>query len=289
MQIIKSEWPKAVIFLLAFFAIAFFSFYYGASGGSGPKPGIAPEMKPEDDYDQFYMNKLSLLKREGGKMVFSLSADKVFKRKRATKFFVYQNLKEICMSDVRIDVYPDNKRALTKKNTVAIPVDEIGKSIASMGKSTPVEEYLSGSSDLDLDLLSRFLLEKCDLDIHISSGKKLSISAAGAKINIDFQNIIFAGGIKVIDSAGNGISADEAVWSGKKGGLYMPNGYISKNVRYQGKAFFGINRVGELGQSLKVPDIEYSDPLEERENKVYADISAKMPGYAKLMFGMPQK
>jgi hypothetical protein len=50
-----------------------------------------------------------------------------------------------------------------------------------------------------------------------------------------------------------------------------------------------INRAGELGQSLEVPDIDYSEPIEERENKVYADISNNMAGYAKLMFGMPQK
>lgn len=291
MQFIKREWPKVFIFLLlVFFVITYRSYQDKKPEKNVPGSDIALNLKPEDNYDQFYVDKLTIVRREDGKKFFSLSADKVFKRKRISRFFVYQNLKEICISGVKIDIYSYNKNSLTKNNTVVIPVEEIGVSITSMGKpSTPIEEYLAGNSDIDLDLLSRLLLEKLTLNIHISPEKKISINAESAKINIDLQNIVFEGDIKVIDSNGIVMYADEGVWSIKHEGMYLPGGYISRNRHCQGKSFFSINRAGELAQSLKIPYMEYIDPFEEREKVFYAEISKKMPGYARFMFGMPQK
>jgi len=40
-------------------------------------------------------NKISIVKKEDNRILFSLSADMIIHRKRISKIFVYQNLKEI--------------------------------------------------------------------------------------------------------------------------------------------------------------------------------------------------
>jgi len=290
MKFIAREWPKIVIIvLLVFIIIIFFSLNPEKPANNNSKADLALNLKPEGNYDQFYVDNLTIVKREGSNVFYSLTADKVFKRKRITKFFVYQNLKEICISGSRIDIYPYNKKSLTKSSNVLIPVDEIGRSITSMGKpSTPVEDYLAGNADIDLDLLSRLLFEKLILTVHISPQKKISISAARAKVNSDLQNIVFEGGIKVVGSDGTVINTDEAVWSRQYEGMYIPGSYNSGGIMHsRGKSFFSINSEGELVEVPSVPVIAYRDPLEEREKDFYATISKKMPGYARFMFGMP--
>ncbi|MDH4230827.1 MAG: hypothetical protein OEW04_02230 [Nitrospirota bacterium] len=287
MEFIRRELPKVLIVVLLIGIVIFFSRSQEKPANNNPQADLALNLKHENNYDQFYVDKLAIVMREGGKVVFSLSADKIFKRKRISKFFVYQNLKEICISGVKIDIYSYNKKSLTNNN-VLIPVDEIGRSVTSMGKpSTPVEDYLAGNADIDLDLLSRLLFEKLTLAIHTSPKKKMLIEAESAKINIDMENIVFEGDIKVIDSDGVVINTEEVVWSRKHAGIYIPGKYNVGSMFSTGKSFFGINRNGEVLKMLAVPVIEYVDPLEEREKVFYANISKKMPGYARFMFGMP--
>lgn len=50
--------------------------------------------KPEEDYDKLRLDKISVVKRENARVIFNISADKIIHRKRISKLFVYQNLKE---------------------------------------------------------------------------------------------------------------------------------------------------------------------------------------------------
>lgn len=288
------RWFKIIFIVFPLLIIAIFVSFpilNKKSKNDNSRPGMSLRDKPEEYYDNFSVDEVSLLKHQNGRILFSLSADKVIHRKRISKLFVYQNLKEIYISGVKVDIFPYNNESSRHKNIV-LPVDDIGGSFASFGKpSTPIEDYLSGNADTDLDLLTRLLIESLSISIHLPYDKLIYLTAKGARINIDLENIVLEGPVKVIASDGRELNTSEAVWSKKFNGIYLPHGYTLQNGYMGGKAFFVINREGELVKRLKVPEIEYKDILEEREKVFYADLSKKMPAYMRFMFGMgmPQK
>ena len=271
--------------LLAIIILFWFIPHHKKSSGNNQQADIALRLKPGENYDQFYVDKLRVIKRENGNIFLFISADKVYKRKRISKLFVYQNLKEICISGARIDIYAYHGASAKETPTAAIPIDEIGKSIISIAPpSTPVEEYVAGNADSKLDLLSRLLLHKVTLNMYSTPGRKISIEAERATVNPDLLYIVFEGSIKIVDSSGNVMSTEKAVWSKQNRGLYVPGLYISRHIPYKGKAFFIMNKEKGLLKDAKVPDMDFADPLEQMENELYAHISKDLQGYAKFMF-----
>jgi hypothetical protein len=255
--------------------------------GNPSLPDIASLSHPEGYYDNFKVEKISIVKRKDNRLFFSFSADKVLHRKRISKFFVYQNLKEIFLSGVQIDFYRYNMSPLKNKNSL-IPLDDIGSSFTTLGKpSTPMEDYLAGNADIDLDLLSRILLENLSLNVFLSPDKKFSITAKEARINTDLENLVLEGPVMVMDSCGKEVLTSKAVWSEKFNRLYLPDGYTLKSEEHKGSAFFAINSQGELSRVWKCPNIEYVDFIEEREKVLYSYLSKNMPPYLRLIFGLP--
>ena len=274
-----------LLFIIAIFVYS--PVHNKESPGSNLQPDIDIRDKPEGHYDNFRVDKISIMKRQDNRILFSLSADKVIHRKRISKLFVYQNLKEIYMSGIKIDFYPYNNISIRHKN-IAIPVDDIGSIFTSLGKpSTSIEEYLAGNADIDLDLLSRLLLEDLSINIHLPDNKNIVLTAKSTRINIDLENIVLEGHVKVITSDGKELLASQAVWSRKFNGIYLPDGHTLQNEQRKGKAFFAITTKGKFSRVWKCPNIEYVDLLEEREKDLYAHLSKKMPAYARFMFGMP--
>lgn len=242
---------------------------------------ITAKDEPEEWYDKFCVDKISITERKNKNIVFSLSAERIVHRKRISRLFVYQNLKEIFMRGVKIDIYPDN----THDNTHKVPLD-VFSSFRFFGKpSTSMEDYLAGNVDIDFDLLTRLLIKDLSLNIHYLYGQKISINAESAIINADFENIVFEGPVKIILSDGRNLYAYKAVWSKKFSGIYLPNGYTFQNGYHKGKAFFIINTKGKFYKISSVPDIKYTDLIEEKEKVLYAQISKKMPPYLKFIFG----
>ena len=191
------------------------------------------------------------------------------------------------MSGARLDIYPYNIRSINNHKNITIPVNDIGSSFTSLGKpSTPIEEYLAGNADIDLDLLTRLLLENLSINIHLPDNKKIVLAAKIGRINVDLENIVLEGPVKVIASDGKELYASEAVWSKKFNGIYLPGGYTLQNEQHRGKAFFAMNQKGELSRVFRIPEIKYADLIEEKEKVLYANLSKKMPAYARFMFGM---
>src|SRR3989337_3284308 len=77
---------------------------------------------PEEFFDNFKIENISIERRENNRVLFTLSADKVIHRKRISRIFVYQNLKEIFMAGVRIDFYPYDKTQTDKYKNIAVPL-----------------------------------------------------------------------------------------------------------------------------------------------------------------------
>ena len=97
MQYFKNRWTKiiSIAFPLLLIVAAFVNYpvHNKKSPSSNPQPDIRD--KPEGHYDNFRANKISIVKKEDNRILFSLSADMIIHRKRISKIFVYQNLKEI--------------------------------------------------------------------------------------------------------------------------------------------------------------------------------------------------
>lgn len=242
---------------------------------------------PEEFYDNFKIENISIERRENNRTLFILSADKVIHRKRISRIFVYQNLKEIYMPGVRIDFYPYDKTSVSRYENIAIPVADIVDSFTSLGKPpTSREDYLAGNSDINLDLLTRILLEDLSFNIHLPSKKTLFITAKVARISPDFENIVLGGSISIVSSDGKDLHTLEAVWSKKYNGFYFPKGYTLQNKEHKKRTFFTLNAKGKFSEVSPIPEIEYTDLIEEKEKVLYAYLSKKMPVHLRFMFGM---
>jgi hypothetical protein len=253
-------------------------------------PGLSNEATlrdvPEADYDQFKAEKVFITEQQGARTLFTLYADSIIHRKRRAKFFVYQNLKEIHLKNAKIDIYPESNPSSTNRKQ-ALPFDLFKSSFESFG-NTPasVQDYLAGNSDLNLDLLSRVLLDELSIDIHLPGSKRFSLCAERARINVDFENIVLEGEVRIVAADGMELRAPQAVWSRKLDGIYLPGRHVLQNRSRDERAFFAMTPEGGLARLAKTPDIDYADLLEEKEKIFYSNISEKMPAYSRVMFGM---
>ncbi len=233
-------------------------------------------------YDSFLVESINITKKEHNKLLFTFSADEIIHRKRRAKLFVYQNLKELYLSKVRIEIYPPDP----DKNMMLF--DNISTSIASIGKpGTSAAEYLTGSSDPELDLLTSLLFKDIAINIRLPQDKSVFFSASQAKINADFANIVLHGEVKVKASDKAVLQSTLAIWSKEHNGIYLPDGYVFKSAYYKKKAFMRISQKGELLRQTKIPSIEYTDPIEEKEKILYTKISKNLPLHIRLMLGLP--
>lgn len=246
------------------------------------------ENQSEENYDNFRIENISIVRKENNKTFFSLTADEIVHRKRFSKHFHYQNLKEIHLSGVKLDIYMNNISSDTNEN-ISIPLDDISNVFASLGKQpTSLNDYFEGKvQDRDLDLLSRIIFEKVSINIHYSDKKKVSVAAENAAVHFDSQNIVFTGSVKITDPLSRKLHASKAVWSKQFNGIYFPEGYVLQNDYYKNKSFYSMSKDGNLVMLLNIPRIDYRDRLEEAENTFYAKLLKKIPPYVKIMLGLP--
>ncbi len=287
MKFLKTPYFFIPILLLAGIVFLYFYAIAGRYQSIGLKPDTSIELVSEYNYEHFMLDKISMVDYGNGKIHFSLYADKVVHRKRVSRFFIYQNLKELNLSGVNIKFYPDNKTDAIKGGDISLPLDDIGSSLASFGKKpTEIKDYLDGNvADIDLDLMSRLLLEDLSIDIELPDDKKIIFIAKGAHINTNLDNIVFTDA-KIIASNGIELSAPVMVWSKKYNGIYLPEGYALQNNYHKKEAFFVIDRQGII-LKRKIPEkIKYVDYIEEAENTFYAN-SKTLPLYARIMLGLP--
>lgn len=235
-------------------------------------------------YDKFAIEGIDIVNRgEDNRITFSLSADKVVHRKRISKLFVYQNLKEIYLSGVKINIFNSLNK---KQNSNQIAFNDMGNSLISLGKpSTQIEDFIEGKADIGMDFLTRMLFENLYINMYFSHGNKISIEATTATLNTDFKNIILKGMVKIVSSDSREFNTSEAVWSKKYNGIYFPKGYSIEKSLNKGEAFFVISQNGKFTRLSDMPKIDYIDWIEEKEEMFYASLSKKIPKHIKLSFG----
>jgi hypothetical protein len=247
----------------------------------------AGEVGSPDTFDDFQAENISISNIENGRTLFSIAADRVVHRKRVSRFFVYQNLKELCLTGARINIFQVKHALQTSHDSVSLPLGDIGGSFMSFGKpATSMESYLAGIPDADLDILSRVLFEDLSIAIDISVGRKISFRAGRARINLDFENIIFDGPLRIVDAAGTELTAQLGVWTNKHNGIYLPKGFVFKGDIYNGEGFYALNGKGEFFRGRRLPKVNYMDPLDDREDFINEYILGKVPLTLRVMLGL---
>ena len=242
----------------------------------------------EKNYDNFRVEHVSVIRKKDNKPHFILTADEVIHRKRFSKLFSYQNLKEIYISGAKIDIYLNN---ISSSGNSSLLFDEMNEIFASLGKqSTSLDDYSAGKvADSDLDLLSRIFFENFSLNIYYPAGKKLSFSALYASVNPDLNNLVFSGTVQFTDSMQRKFISSKVVWSKKHNGIYFPEGYTLLNSQQRNESFYAVNKDGDFTRLWNIPAIDYADYLEVAESRLYAKLMKKLPPYAKMMLGLPMQ
>jgi hypothetical protein len=242
----------------------------------------------EKDYDNFRIEHISVVRKKDNKPHFILTADEVVHRKRASKLFLYQNLKEIYVSGAKIDIYLNN---ISSSGNSSLPFDEMNDIFASLGKRpTSLDDYSAGKvADSDLDLLSRIFFENFSLNIYYPGRKKISFSALYAAVTPDLNNLVFSGTVQFTDSMRRKFVSSKVVWSKKQNGIYFPEGYTLHKSQQRNESFYAVNKDGDFTRLWNIPAIDYADCLEVAESRLYAKLMKKLPPYAKMILGLPMQ
>lgn len=268
--------PRRLIYLLLPLLALFVYMLLPKNEEVRKKPASAsPQARQK--FNNFILGDLSIVEKEGDNIIFTIAAGQVVHRKRTSELFVFQNLKELYMSGVRIDIYSRPAGQASGGGGLYIPLKEMGQGFMSLGKpATAPEDYLEGRARADLDLLTRLLIEDLEIDIHLP-GKPVSIRAQKARLNTDFRNLVLDGPVRLRTAGGLSLSASGAVWSQEFNGIYFPNGYIMGGEFCWQKAFFTIDSGGVLRKSDRVPGLEYGDLIDQREEELLDQVKKKIP------------
>ncbi len=241
------------------------------------------------DYDDFSVENVSLVRKRNGDVLFSLVANRICHRKRSSKLFVYQNVKEIFISGARMEMYLNNNISPKTSDNYSRLVDNIKNISLSFGKpAVSIKDYLNNRvADSNLDILSRIVFEDIHINIYLPENKRISIKSTNATVNADTENIVFSGDVSIVDSSERKFCSSKAVWSKKYRGIYFPEGYIVKKREHKNKAFYVMNQEGEFLKALSAVTIEYLDLIEKNENDFYPKLLKKLPPQVKIMLGLP--
>jgi len=212
----------------------------------------------DKNYDEFYMTNVSMTKKNNDITLFSLAAGKIIHRKRSSKLFTYQNIKEIFVSSADMDIYLYNQPSSKLFDRNSIIFDNIKSLFTSFGKSsiTSEENLYKRVSDSDLNIMSRVVFENITMRVHLSKDKKISITSMYAIMSAGMENIIFSGDVKIINSENREIHSSKAVLLKKYNGFYFPYGYFLAGRQYKRKTLYTINQQREFLKSLSTPTIE---------------------------------
>lgn len=182
--------------------------------------------------------------------LFFLRADKIVPRNCRFGYLVFFNLKEIFVSNLRIDIY--NREGMASQGG-AHPwgqvVRNIGETLTCMGDSVSPKE--TGLSDTDSTAMVRVNIENVTLVIHIQPESQVSFSSDTATVQ-DPRKIVFKGNFSIISADGMRLTAPEAVWLCDQNGLYFPKGYESTapdHSRGKNDGFFSLTDTGLLVSS----------------------------------------
>lgn len=240
----------------------------------------APAPTLPADYENFHAEKIVLSKYVGSDTVFTFSVKEMYQRKRVSKLFVYENLKELFFRDVVLEVFTGFE------GKPAIPLDDLGGSLKALESSLlPAKDALAENmTDVEMSLVSRVVMDSISLKIHLDNDSHVEITADEAVINSLFDMLIMSGNVRMY-SKSRVVSATKAIWTSKHNGLFFPEGYSMNGVKQKEKAFF-ILHGQSFDEAIEVPAIDYSDVLDRKETDFYNGIAGNLTSMERLVLGI---
>ena len=255
------------------------------AGTGEPDTLLTPQVAAGDRPKAFWAEKVSLVHLNGSRVFLKLAAEQVVHRRRTSRLFVYENYDEIFLQGLRVE-FPLVEDESGRKR-VKLPLHEIEdvlRSLSDLPKAAAGDPDETG--DLDVDVLSRLLIEDVAFRILPQHERPIDLNAKQAKIGGDFKTVLFEGGM-TLSGANCEIKAPTALWSMEHDGFLLPAGYRQGQKQHRDQAFVSLTANGTCRTVSPVPDIRYVDPLEEQEAALYATISESMPVFARFMLGIP--
>lgn len=232
-----------------------------------------------ENIDNYLVKNIAVNKYNSQGILFSIKADTIVHRYRQfMQYATYQNLKEIYITNIKLDTYAANN---------IMPIEGISNTIKLFEtKLGAVEENPINTDGDNLDLLTRILFKKIAINMHYSENNKTVITAEKARISLDNKNLVLEEEVKFTSPDKREIFASQAVLTYKFNGIYFPNGY-TQDSRYMDKTFFTLDAEGGLSESKEIPLITYGDLISEGEQKLYEQSLKDASPYIKAMLGMP--
>jgi len=242
----------------------------------------------ERSYDKFRAGNIKLLEYDQDVLMTKVSAGEIIHRKRRSRMFEYQNLKELYFNHTVFDIYLH--KSFHSENNYLIPFDLLERCVHPVpgaGAVKPIESYLKETSDSDLDILSRIQFDRLTLNVHYPTGDSLEVTAEKASISGDFQSFVLVGDVRILFPHGEVLRAPQAVFSRGMDGILFPSGHFRQEKYDRDKTFYRLIADGRLVRLPQAPNIQYRDPLEAKEEELYGRILKKLPPYQRIMFGIP--
>jgi len=261
---------------------------YPALHSGEDENALQPPQAAQRPYDKFRAGKIELREYDKDALLIKISVEEIVHKKRRSRLFEYQNLKELYFSHAVFDIYPH--QTFPAATHYGIPFDLLERCVHAVpgaGAVKPLESYLQETSDSDVDILSRILFYRFSLNIHYPAGDSLEVTAEKASIAGNFQSFVLAGEVKIILPHGEVLRAPQAVFSRGMDGILFPSGHMRQETYEQRKTFYRIVADGRLLRLSPAPDVRYGDPLEAKEADLYGRVLKKLPPYQRIMFGIP--
>jgi len=246
-----------------------------------------PTTAAERPYDKFRAGKINLLEYDQDDLIIKLSVEEIIHRKRRSRLFEYQNLKELYFNQTVFDIYIH--KPFHSANNYRIPFDLLERCVhlaPGAGAAKPIESYLKETSDSDLDILSRIKFDRLALNVHYPTGDSLGVTAEKASIGGDFQSFVLEGDVRILSPYGEVLRAPQAVFSRGLDGILFPSGHFRQEKYDRNKTFYRLIANGRLVRLPQAPSVNYADPLEAKEEELYGKIFNKLPPYQRIMFGI---
>jgi hypothetical protein len=229
----------------------------------------------EGPFDHFRLTGVSLVRRDDAqRKLFSVEAEKIIHRNRRARFFLYYNLKEIYISNLKVGFYPRQQPDREKSRLLSRSFEDISDQLLSTLGFPALSENHSGEvsekqaevletpgfpslpenhskrQETEADILTRVVIEKLSLMINCQEGRQVLLSSEMAFINL--RGATFEEYFSLTSTDGKNLSAPTAIWLKDSESIYFPHGYSLQfnGISQEGtEAVFTLDGDGRLSQS----------------------------------------
>lgn len=251
-----------------------------------PDPLLEELRRDKESFDRFRLQGVTLISSTpDNHRRFTATAEKIVHSNRKARFFAYHNLTELSVSGLRVELYPRPQLEQNATGLLSASFAEISNLCRSLaGPLTTFSEDMLENLDTETELVTRVLIERLAVTVHLQDKTKLTLAAKKALVNL--RGVTFQGHFSLISTDGVHFTAPLAIWIQGTEKLYAPYGYSlrSKGAVEKGtEAVFHLERDGTLVKVREesIEGISGADWLDEAEeginNVILGEVGRSVP------------